>query len=663
LDFCLWPALDKLQRMEQVDTALYILAAGLQLAAIFYAIRMARDVNDARPWLVLFAALLLMFLFRLVAFVIPLGTRLHIKPWSETLVSSFLLVSLLYTRRIAVAERESKRIADRRTAERDESENRYRSLVELSPDVMFVNAGGKIAYVNAAAVRFFGAYHANELLGRSPLEFTAPESRPLVEARIRAIHAEGECVEVVVEEWLKLDHSRVTVEAAAALVPWRGEKGIQVILRDISERRRAEEEKTHLLASERAARGAAEHASRMKDEFLATLSHELRTPLNAILGWSQILKRIPRDQEEEMQQGLDTIERNARIQTKLIEDLLDMSRIISGKLRLDVQRLSPLACIEAAIETVQPSAEAKEIRLEQMLDPQAGPIVGDPNRLQQIVWNLLSNAVKFTPRGGKVQVVLQRVNSQIEISVADTGQGIEQEFLPFVFDRFRQADATTTRWHGGLGIGLSIVKQLVELHGGTVRVESAGKGRGTTFSVALPLSAVHAREDGGLWLHPACSQGAPSISADVDLSGLTLLVVDDEPDTCRLIRRVLEDYHATVITASSVSEALPLLESSRPDVLVSDIGMPDIDGYEFLRRVRALGAARGGKIPAIALTAFARSEDRTRALMAGYSVHVSKPVEPQELVATVASLAGRTGGAERRQEAVAAGPSWIGFTA
>jgi PAS domain S-box-containing protein len=521
---------------------------------------------------------------------------------------------------------------------------------------MFVNAGGKIAYVNAAAVKFFGAQHANELLGRSLLEFTAPESRALVESRIRAIRGVGTNIPIVVEEWLRLDHSRVTVEAAAALVPWRGDKGIQIILRDISERQRAEEEKSQLLASERAARGAAEHASRMKDEFLATLSHELRTPLNAILGWSQILKRLPRDHEE-MQQGLDTIERNARIQTKLIEDLLDMSRIISGKLRLDVQRLMPLACIEAAIETVQPSAEAKGIRLEQMLDPMAGPIAGDPNRLQQVVWNLLSNAVKFTPRGGKVRVVLERVNSQIDISVADTGQGIRPEFLPFVFDRFRQADATTTRWHGGLGIGLSIVKQLVELHGGTVRVESAGEGKGTTFVVTLPLSAVYARDDGSQWRHPSCSQGAPPISSAVDLSGLKVLVVDDEADTCRLIRRVLEDYHADVVTASSVAEALPLLESSRPDVLVSDIGMPDVDGYDFLRRVRALGAARGGKIPAIALTAFARSEDRTRALMAGYSVHVSKPVEPQELLATVASLAGRTGGTDRRQETFAASPS------
>jgi PAS domain S-box-containing protein len=640
--------------MEQVDTALYVIAAALQLAAMFYAIRMAREVNDPRPWLVLSAAFLLMFLFRLMAFVVPMGTRLHVKPWSEMLVSSFLLLSLLHTRRIANAERESKRVADHRTSERDESENRYRSLVDLSPDVMFVNVGGKFAYLNAAAVRFFGARHANELLGRSPLDFAAPEFRQRIESRIRTLRDGGEVITVVVEEWLKLDQTPVTVEAAAALVPWRGEKGIQVILRDISERIRAEEEKTQILASERAARGAAEHSSRMKDEFLATLSHELRTPLNAILGWSQILKRIPRDREE-MQQGLDTIERNARIQTRLIEDLLDMSRIISGKLRLDVQRLHPLACIEAAIETVQPSAQAKGIRLEQMLDPQAGPIAGDPNRLQQIVWNLLSNAVKFTPRGGKVQVLLERVNSHIEISVADTGQGIRPEFLSFVFDRFRQADATTTRWHGGLGIGLSIVKQLVELHGGTVRVNSGGEGKGTTFVVALPLSAIHPRED-GQWLHPASAQGAPAISANVDLTGLRVLVVDDEIDTCKLIRRVLEDYHANVITAASVAEALPLLESSRPDVLVSDIGMPDVDGYEFLRRVRALGAARGGKIPAIALTAFARSEDRTRALMAGYSVHVSKPVEPQELMATVASLAGRTGGAEQRQESAAATP-------
>ena len=356
------------------------------MAAMVYAIRMSREARDSRPWLALFAALSLMLLVRVMAFFVPPSIRVHLRPWSETIISLFLLISIFHTRQIAAAERESKKIANFRTTERDESENRYRSLVDLSPDVMFVIAGGQFAYLNAAAVRFFGARCVNELLGRSALDFAAPEYHQRIDDRIRTLREGGEVLSLVMEDWIRLDQTRITVEAAAALVPWRGEKAIQMILHDISERRRIEEEKTHLLTSERAARSSAEHASRMKDEFLATLSHELRTPLNAILGWSQVLKRLQHDNDD-VQQGLDTIERNARAQTKLIEDLLDMSRIISGKLRLDVQRLFPLACIEAAIETVQPSAEAKEITLEHSLDPQAGPIAGDPNRLQQIVWN------------------------------------------------------------------------------------------------------------------------------------------------------------------------------------------------------------------------------------------------------------------------------------
>jgi signal transduction histidine kinase/ActR/RegA family two-component response regulator len=406
-----------------------------------------------------------------------------------------------------------------------------------------------------------------------------------------------------------------------------------------------EREKTQLLASERAARSVAEHAGRMKDEFLATLSHELRTPLNAILGWSQLLRQMFRDGKREgsdLEQGLDTIERNARAQTQLIEDLLDMSRIISGKLRLDIQRIAPISFIEAAIQTIRPAADAKGIRIEKMLDPQVGPISGDPNRLQQVIWNLLSNSVKFTPKGGKLQVILERVNSHVEIRVADTGQGIKAEFLPYAFERFRQADATTTRRFGGLGLGLSLVKQLVELHGGSVSVLSAGEAKGATFVVHLPLMVVHAGEEEAARLHPKTPSEAPYPVRVATLAGVRVLVVDDEADARELIKRVLEGSEAQVFSASSANEALPIIEQARPHVLVSDIGMPEMDGYEFLQKVRALGSARGGMIPAVALTAFARSEDRTRTLMAGYQVHISKPVEAAELVATVASAAGRT---------------------
>jgi signal transduction histidine kinase/PAS domain-containing protein/ActR/RegA family two-component response regulator len=405
---------------------------------------------------------------------------------------------------------------------------------------------------------------------------------------------------------------------------------------------KAAEERKNLLDSERAARATAERLSDLKDEFLANLSHELRTPLNAILGWSQVLRRGARG-EADFNKGLEAIERNARVQTQLIEDLLDMSRITSGKVRLDIQPIEPVSVIEASLETVKPAAEVKGIRLEKLLDPTAGPISGDPSRLQQILWNLLSNAIKFTPKGGKVQILLTRVNSHIEISVADTGIGIRPDFLPYVFERFRQGDASAARMHGGLGLGLSIVKQLVELHGGTVWADSAGEGRGATFSIHLPLAAIHRnlRVQGGV--HPKASAVIPADFKTLDLSGVKVLVVDDEIDARDLIRRVLEDCEATVFTASTAAEALLLIEGERPHVFISDIGMPKVDGFELLRRVRALGEARGGRVPAIALTAFARSEDRTRARRAGFLVHVSKPVEPSELVATVGTVAGRGG--------------------
>jgi PAS domain S-box-containing protein len=404
---------------------------------------------------------------------------------------------------------------------------------------------------------------------------------------------------------------------------------------------RAAEERNTLLESERTARNAAERMSEMKDLFLANLSHELRTPLNAIVGWSQVLRRGAKDAAD-LQQGLEAIERNARMQTQLIEDLLDMSRITSGKVRLDVQPIAPISFIEAAIETVRPAADAKAIRLEKMLDPVAGPVSGDPGRLQQVIWNLLSNAIKFTPRGGKVQVVLECVNSHIEISVADTGIGIEPAFLPHVFERFRQADASSTRSYGGLGLGLSIAKHLVELHGGTVHVRSLGVGQGTTFAVHLPLAVVHRSGASEERLHPRTPVGMSTDFKTLDLSGIKVLVVDDEVDARDVIKRVLMECRADVFTAADAAEALRLVEKERPHVLVSDIGMPEVDGYELLKRMRILGESRGGKIPAIALTAFARSQDRTRALRAGFLAHVSKPVEPAELVATVASVSGRS---------------------
>ncbi len=410
---------------------------------------------------------------------------------------------------------------------------------------------------------------------------------------------------------------------------------------DITERKTAEEERTALLESERIARANAERAGRMKDEFLATLSHELRTPLNAILGWSQILATNTGDPDD-LSEGLRTIERNARAQTQIIEDLLDMSRIISGKVRLDVQRVSLLAVVQAAVDTVKPTADAKGVRLQVVLDPKAGLVSGDPNRLQQVFWNLLTNAIKFTPRNARVQVLLERVNSDLEVSVIDSGEGIAAEFLPYVFDRFRQADASTTRRHGGLGLGLAIVKQLVELHGGRVRAQSAGLGKGATFIVTLPVTVVHSEDEPADRRHPRATNGiaVPVDSAD-DIAGIRVLVLDDEQDSRELVVRLLQDRKAIAFSAATATQALELIKAERPDVIISDIGMPGEDGYAFIRRVRILPPENGGQTPAVALTAYARAEDRVAAARAGFQQHITKPVEPAELIAVIASLSRR----------------------
>ncbi|HZG50731.1 MAG TPA: PAS domain S-box protein [Pyrinomonadaceae bacterium] len=408
------------------------------------------------------------------------------------------------------------------------------------------------------------------------------------------------------------------------------------ITQNITGRKRAEDERERLLSE-------AQEANRLKDEFLATLSHELRTPLTAILGWSRLLQASDFD-EAARTRALRTIERNAQAQTQLIDDLLDTSRIITGKLRLDVRPVDLASVVTAAAETARPAAAARDIRLQTLLDPQAGPISGDPDRLQQVVWNLLSNAIKFTPKGGRVQVRLERVDSHVEVTVADTGRGIAAEFLPHVFDRFRQADQTTTRTHGGLGLGLAIVRQLVELHGGSVQVESAGEGRGTSFTVSLPLLSLR-RESSAAdeWrTHPPARE-AEELECPPELAGLSVLVVDDEPDTRELLAAVLTSCGAQVSLAATAAEAFEQIERNRPDVLITDIGMPDEDGYSLLSRIRQLPPERGGTIPAAALTAYARAEDRVRALRSGFQMHVPKPVEPAELITVVANLAGRIG--------------------
>jgi PAS domain S-box-containing protein len=404
---------------------------------------------------------------------------------------------------------------------------------------------------------------------------------------------------------------------------------------DITETKNALADRERLLEAERLARAQAEVASRIKDEFLATLSHELRTPLNAVLGWSEVLRRrgpLPPD----MDKGLETISRNARAQAQIITDLLDMSRIMSGKVRLDIQDVDLHEIIEAAVEAVRPVAQEKGLRLQTALDGRIFGVKGDPARLQQALGNLLTNAVKFTPSGGRINVTLERVNSHVEVSVTDTGAGIPAEFLPYVFDRFRQADASTTRRHGGLGLGLSIVRSLIEMHGGAVRVKSPGKGLGSTFIVALPVAAV---SDTSRRKPPPLLSGQDLVELP-RLDEVSALVVDDEADARALVARIVEERGARVVAVSSAQQALDAIARERFHILISDIGMADMDGYDLIRAVRLLPPEQSGRVPAIAVTAFARGEDRQRSLLAGYQMHISKPLEPRELVAAVSSLIG-----------------------
>jgi signal transduction histidine kinase/ActR/RegA family two-component response regulator len=389
-----------------------------------------------------------------------------------------------------------------------------------------------------------------------------------------------------------------------------------------------------------AARAQAEAASRLKDEFLATLSHELRTPLTPILGWAQILQRVAGD-DPRLQQAAQVIERSARSQTQIVDDLLDMSRIVSGKLRLELQPVELGEVIDAALDTVRSAAEGKQIELHCEIEPVV--VRGDPHRLQQVVWNLLANAIKFTERGGEVRISLSRGERHAAIVVADNGQGISADFLPFVFERFRQADSSITRSHGGLGLGLSIARQLVELHGGSVRVSSPGIGHGTSFSVLLPLQAVVG--DGPRSTLPPERRGSRMTplppTRSPSLAGLRLLLVDDDPDSRELLRQLLHDAGTEVRVAGDFEQTLAALQASPPDVLICNTGMTTIDGYTLIRMIRRLPAEQGGATPAIALTAFARSEERASALLAGYQLHVAKPVEQLELRAAVASLARR----------------------
>jgi PAS domain S-box-containing protein len=427
------------------------------------------------------------------------------------------------------------------------------------------------------------------------------------------------------------------------------ETGLSVFFRDVTLKVRLEEERAKLLEREQEARFQAEESNRIKDEFLATLSHELRTPLNSILGWSQILQTRNLDAGQALK-ALSTIQRNARAQTQLIEDLLDVSRIITGKLSLKMCPVDLRNIIAAAADAARPAADAKEIALQTLFAEQAALISGDADRLQQVVWNLLSNAVKFTPGGGSILVSLEKAGDRhLEIIVSDTGKGISEEFVPYVFERFRQSDGSMTRRHGGLGLGLSIVRQIVELHGGAVSVESAGEDRGATFRVKLPLLQIQAGNNSEI------RQSSPSVEAQAlsdcppELSGLRVLIVDDEPDSLDLLNVILDSCGVTTTAASSAAEAFELIQRERFDLIISDVGMPEEDGFALMSRIRELPAEKGGKVPAIALTAYAREEDRKQAILSGFQTHLSKPFEPSELVSIVAKQAGRLKNSDRKE--------------
>ncbi|MBV8483881.1 MAG: PAS domain S-box protein [Verrucomicrobia bacterium] len=546
----------------------------------------------------------------------------------------------------------------RNVTERHQSDllsRRLAAIVDSSDDaIVGKNLDSIITSWNQGAERIFG-YSAEEMIGKS-IRTIIPPDRQEEEDEILARLRRGERYEHfetvrVTKDGRKLDVS-LTIspikdangriigasKIARDITAWKATVGALIDAKKIAEA--ATSRQRELLEREKAAREESEKANRLKDEFLATLGHELRTPLNAMLGWAAVL-RAGKVKPEEIVNGMEAIERNARVQAQIIDDLLDMSRIMSGKVRLEVERLDLASIMDEAVQTVLASASAKGVRLQADSSAAELTVSGDPNRLRQVFWNLLSNAIKFTPKGGRVQVILKRVNSKIEVRVVDTGEGISAEFLPSIFNRFEQADASTTRRHGGLGLGLSIVKQLVELHGGMVRAESEGIGKGATFVVSLPLAPLTAipKQRGREYLHAEHTEirALPELS----LKDVRVLVVDDDLDSRILIKSLLESARATVYLAESAKNALEFLQKDSAEVLVCDIGMPEIDGYTLMRRIRMLDDAQKSEIPGVALTAYARPADRREAIRAGFQNHVSKPVEPAELLEIVYSLANR----------------------
>ncbi|HTV79965.1 MAG TPA: PAS domain S-box protein [Steroidobacteraceae bacterium] len=529
------------------------------------------------------------------------------------------------------------------------SEERFRLLVEGVREyaIFMLDANGRIATWNDGAQRIKG-YTAEEIIGKHFSVFY-PEDVRESGWPDHELHVAAERGSFQDTGW-RVRKDGTTFWANVTITALRDDTGrlmgFAKLTRDLTESKRVEaieranQHREEMLDAERSARMTAQRSTRVKDEFLATLSHELRTPLSAIRGWTQVLLK-GHSTPEQQRRAIEVIDRNARAQVQLIDDLLDLSRIITGKIRLDLHQVSLLNIVEAAVDSARPAAETKGIKLKAILGSGNDIVNADGSRLQQVIWNLLTNAIKFTPKGGQVQVLLQRVNSHLELSVSDTGIGIPASFLPHVFERFSQRDSSTTRKFGGLGLGLAICKQLVELHGGAIRAASQGEGKGSTFYVELPVSIVQPDDQGIERVHPTAEPHRTEIVSLPRMDGVDIFVVDDEPDARELLRTVLEEQGARVTSFGSAQEALAVLKTTRPTVLICDVGMPHMDGYQFIRALRA-EEPRNQRIPALALTAFARAEDRKRSLVAGYQAHLAKPFDVGELVLVIADLVGRS---------------------
>ena len=560
------------------------------------------------------------------------------KPFDPNILRSKVRVFVELFAKERQMREQSALIHERESRDREHrTEERFRALLDSMPlCVWALGADGTPVYANRSWLEYAGA----DAGAQGPLAALHPEDEAAVRTDVQTALARGEPLEL--EYRLRSARDGSYRWHAVRFLPQRDPEGVVSgwigTATDIENFKRAQQAHAELAVRERDAREAAEAANRAKDEFLATLSHELRTPLNAMVGWTHMLRSRTLSPEKE-QKALETIERNARAQAELIEDILDVSRIIAGKLRIEIHPLDLQPIIDVAVDAVRPAAEAKGITLDRQVGALPRPFAGDSVRLQQAIWNLLSNAIKFTPAGGRVQLDVHSDAQQVIVQVRDTGCGITEDFKPYVFDRFRQLDSSSRRTHGGLGIGLAIVRHVVELHGGSVTCESPGEGQGATFTLRLPIRGQPAAPAA---VAPEIRQAGvmrPSSDELVDLTGIKVLLVDDEPDARELLTEVLEQCGAVVVAAQSADEAVSLIPRERPAVLLSDIGLPGEDGYKLISRVRALGPGDGGNLPAAAITAYARSDDARKALAAGYQRHAPKPIQPTTLAALVAGLA------------------------